>query len=212
MKKTPPRHAPASPAEDAQAPGAPQAAAEEQPAGTLAPSEIARVLLEAEPPAEAPTATVSMPVKDLDLAQAEEGVPRLDPGASTETLSLRLAGGAAEAGPACPARITRGRWWILAACLLAGAGAAAIWMLHPRAPGPTAAAEADLQGAAPPELRPYLDQAAKGDAKAMHMIALMYWNGLNVRQDRAKGLAWYRKAAAAGDKAAQQELGIIEAK
>jgi hypothetical protein len=58
----------------------------------------------------------------------------------------------------------------------------------------------------PPELRPYMDQAKAGDAKAMHMIALMYWNGLNVRQDRVKGLAWYHKAAAAGSTAAQQFL------
>ena len=44
------------------------------------------------------------------------------------------------------------------------------------------------------------------------MVALMYWNGLNVKQDRVKGLGWYRKAVAAGDKAAQQELSVIEGK
>jgi TPR repeat protein len=44
----------------------------------------------------------------------------------------------------------------------------------------------------------------------MHMIAVMYWNGLNVRQDRVKGLEWYRKAAAAGSTAAQATLKSIE--
>jgi Sel1 repeat len=63
-----------------------------------------------------------------------------------------------------------------------------------------------------PELRAYMDQAKGGDAKAMHLIALMYWNGLNVRQDRVKGLDWYQKAATAGDKAAQKELKVIKGK
>jgi TPR repeat protein len=64
----------------------------------------------------------------------------------------------------------------------------------------------------PPTLRPYLAQAQSGDAKAMHMLAVMYWNGLNVRQDREKGLEWYHKAANAGSTAAQETLKSIEGK
>jgi hypothetical protein len=109
--------------------------------------------------------------------------------------------------------------WIAAgACVLAAGGGAAYWFLRPAPEDgvvndvllplpPTAAPEP-----VPPELRSYMDQAKGGDARAMHMIALMYWNGLNVRQDRVKGLDWYQKAAAAGDKAAQKELDVIEGK
>ncbi|HNX94317.1 MAG TPA: hypothetical protein PKL14_04080 [Holophaga sp.] len=62
----------------------------------------------------------------------------------------------------------------------------------------------------PAELRAYFDKATQGDAKAMHMLAVMYYNGLNVRQNREEGLKWYRKAAEAGSQAAQKELKQIE--
>jgi TPR repeat protein len=86
-------------------------------------------------------------------------------------------------------------------------GAAGVWIYRARpVAAPAAGPGSSAPETVPPELRPYLDQAKLGDAKAMHMIALMYWNGLNVRQDRVKGLEWYRKAAAAGSTAAQQFL------
>ena len=101
--------------------------------------------------------------------------------------------------------------------LLLLATGAATWFLWPRrlAKGEAAdgaQAPSPRPEAVPPELRSYMAQAKGGDAKAMHLIALMYWNGLNVPQDRVKGLDWYRKAAAAGDKAALKELGVIEGK
>lgn len=195
---------PLPPSSPSQAPGSGT-----EPPGALDPSELARVLLEAEHPApspEAPASTVVMPVRELDLAQGQDAVP---PAGAGDTLSLPLLPGGTPARKAA----SRGKWLVLGACLLVLAGAGTYWALRPAPPqDPMAAAEADLAGAAPPELRPYLDQAAKGDGKAMHMIALMYWNGLNVKQDRVKGLAWYRKAVAAGDQAAQQELSVIEGK
>ena len=108
-------------------------------------------------------------------------------------------------------------WLLAVVTILVLGGAGAAWYLWPRwQPSPSKAkeppAEAAAQDPVPPELRPYLAQAQSGDAKAMHMIALMYWNGLNVRQDRAKGLAWYRKAAAAGSTAAQETLKSIDGK
>jgi|GEM_PF-393004 len=58
----------------------------------------------------------------------------------------------------------------------------------------------------PPALRPYLEKAEKGDAAAMRMLGVMYYNGLNVAKNEKEGLKWYRKAANAGSKAAQKEL------
>ena len=123
--------------------------------------------------------------------------------------------------PATPKNPPRGSWKmrlgvvILALHLITGA---AIWYLWPKfRPQPEearSAATLDSVPAAPEavpsELRSYLEQAKGGDAKAMHLLALMYWNGLNVQQDRVKGLDWYRKSAAAGDKAAQKELSVID--
>jgi TPR repeat protein len=45
----------------------------------------------------------------------------------------------------------------------------------------------------------------------MRMLGVLYYNGLSVPQNRAKGLEWYRKAAAAGSKTAQEELGQLGA-
>jgi TPR repeat protein len=118
-----------------------------------------------------------------------------------------------------PARTVSLKGWLgLTIGVIAAAGGIAYWLMHSRAveaPATHVALPSPAQTtpeAVPPEVRSYLDQAKAGDGKAMHMIALMYWNGLNVRQDRVKGLEWYRKAAAAGDKAAQKELAVIEGK
>jgi len=56
----------------------------------------------------------------------------------------------------------------------------------------------------------YLEQAKAGDAHAMRMLGVMYFYGLNVPQDREKGLYWYRKAAEKGSDAAKSELSKIE--
>lgn len=55
-------------------------------------------------------------------------------------------------------------------------------------------------------LRPYYDRAGTGDASAMRMLGTMYYNGLNVRKDKAEGIRWFRKAAAAGSVAARKDL------
>jgi len=74
-----------------------------------------------------------------------------------------------------------------------------------------AAKEETTSAETPAALRPYLEKAREGDAKSMHMLAVMYYNGLNVRQNREEGLKWYRKAAEAGSNAARKELKQIEA-
>jgi hypothetical protein len=56
----------------------------------------------------------------------------------------------------------------------------------------------------------YLEQAKAGDAHAMRMLGVMYYYGLNVPQDREKGLYWYRKAAERGSDAARIELEKLE--
>jgi len=58
----------------------------------------------------------------------------------------------------------------------------------------------------PPALRQYYEQARTGDARAMRMLGTLYYNGLNVPQDRDEGIRWYRKAAAAGSVAARTDL------
>lgn len=72
-------------------------------------------------------------------------------------------------------------------------------------PGTPGAAES-----VPPGVQIYLDQAKAGDTHAMRMLGVYYYNGLNVPQDREKGLYWYRKAAEKGSDAARAELNQIE--
>jgi TPR repeat protein len=74
-----------------------------------------------------------------------------------------------------------------------------------------AAKEETTPAETPAALRPYMEKAREGDAKSMHMLAVMYYNGLNVRQNREEGLKWYHKAAEAGSDAARKELKQIEA-
>ncbi len=140
--------------------------------------------------------TLAMPGKELRPIKTAEIPPTLLPGS-----------------PAVPPRKSLVPWLIAGAAVLLLAGGGGAWYLWSRGgAAATKPAEAPAPEPVPPELRPYLAQAQGGDAKAMHMIALMYWNGLNVRQDRTKGLEWYRKAAAAGSTAAQETLKTIEGK
>jgi hypothetical protein len=62
--------------------------------------------------------------------------------------------------------------------------------------------------AAVKELRPLAD---RGDAEAQYRVGLMYEFGKGYPQDKAQGIAWFRKAAAQNHVAAQTELGIIYA-
>lgn len=76
-----------------------------------------------------------------------------------------------------------------------------------QSPPPPVAAAPD---AVPPGAQAYMEQAKAGDAHAMRMLGVMYYYGLNVPQDREKGLYWYRKAAEKGSAAAQAELAKLE--
>ena len=95
--------------------------------------------------------------------------------------------------------------------VLAGGGGATYLYLN-RAPVHKAVpTRAETPEAVPEGARVYLDQAKAGDANAMRMLGAMFYNGLNVPQDREKGLYWYRQAAEKGSKAAKAELAQLEA-
>jgi hypothetical protein len=70
--------------------------------------------------------------------------------------------------------------------------------------------QASVAEAVPPAAQAILEQAKAGDVRSMHLLGLMYYNGLNLPQDREKGLYWLRKAAEKGSDAARAELGQIE--
>ncbi|HEV8501730.1 MAG TPA: tetratricopeptide repeat protein [Casimicrobiaceae bacterium] len=53
--------------------------------------------------------------------------------------------------------------------------------------------------------------AEHGNAEAQYRIGLMYEFGKGYPQDKAQGVAWFRKSAANGSASAQQELGVIYA-
>lgn len=57
-----------------------------------------------------------------------------------------------------------------------------------------------------PGAQTYLAKAKAGDAHAMRMLGVMYYYGLNVPQDREKGIYWYRQAAEHGSDVAKAEL------
>lgn len=77
-------------------------------------------------------------------------------------------------------------------------------------PAPARVAPPPPQEAVPPGVQTYLDQAKAGDAHAMRMLGVMYYYGLNVPQDREKGLHWYRMAAEKGSDAAREELAKLQ--
>lgn len=91
--------------------------------------------------------------------------------------------------------------------------AAAAYLVFSRGPAPLQTAGIPLpagSGPAPAGAEAYLEQAKAGDAHAMRMLGVMYYYGLNVPQDREKGLYWYRKAVEKGSDAARSELSKIE--
>lgn len=100
-------------------------------------------------------------------------------------------------------RPPRTRYWlfgILAVALLCGG--VGIYILNPGAEGGLVYREPEVS----PSVRPYLERARQGDAEAMQMLGTMYYNGLNVRQDRKEGIRWFRRAARAGNVAARRDL------
>jgi hypothetical protein len=99
---------------------------------------------------------------------------------------------------------------------LAGVGAVVVlsgvayWVI-PRGPvaQPVVASPATKPGSVLTGVQEYQEKAKAGDVNAMRMLGTMYYNGLNVPQDREKGLYWYRKAAEKSE-AARAELSQIE--
>ena len=88
----------------------------------------------------------------------------------------------------------------------------AVYLVSSRGPGiPSPSTAAVRPKPASPGAQLYLEQAKAGDAHAMRMLGVMYYYGLNVPQDREKGLSWYRKAADKGSIAARAELSKLEA-
>ncbi len=99
--------------------------------------------------------------------------------------------------------------WALAAAVVLLGAVATIFYLRAQ-PTPAASTPAAVQEPVPPGVQVYVDRANAGDPSAMRMLGVMYYYGLNVRQDRAKGLAWYRRAAAQGDPAARDDLAKLQ--
>ena len=55
-----------------------------------------------------------------------------------------------------------------------------------------------------------LAQAKAGDSKAMHMLGVSFYYGLNVPPNKTEGLRWMRKAAEAGNEKAKSDLRQME--
>ena len=97
--------------------------------------------------------------------------------------------------------------WALGAAVVLLGGAAVFFYLRAQ---PAPAAPVSAQEPVPAGVQVYVDRAQAGDSSAMRMLGVMYYYGLNVRQDRDKGLAWYRRAAAQGDPAAREDLAKLQ--
>ena len=198
----------------------------------------ATVRLQAGPPptpAEDPSATRLLPVGDPVLPIATQvllaGVPAhpdpLDHPGDSRTIEIP-----ANQLPS-PARKGLPIWaWAGIGALVLLLAAGGLWLLRPdlldgtseREPSATETSESSPEAApvpapleeerveVPPALRSYLEKAEKGDAAAMHMLAVMYYQGLNVPRNEREGLKWYRKAAEAGSSAATKELKALEGK
>ena len=67
---------------------------------------------------------------------------------------------------------------------------------------PSLPVPADMQGT--------LAKAKGGDSKAMHMLGVSFYYGLNVPQNKAEGLRWMRKSAEAGNEKAKSDLRQME--
>lgn len=163
--------------------------------------------------------TVKIPRADLDLGGAPEATQKLIlPTADEQPIraqKIALPAGAAghtESSPAFP-EPRSGGWKLplaLGALALLGAVTYFLFSRGTAAPPPAPSAPAVAE-ATPPGAQAYLEQAKAGDAHAMRMLGVMYYYGLNVPQDREKGLSWYRQAAERGSEAARAELAKLEA-
>jgi hypothetical protein len=91
-----------------------------------------------------------------------------------------------------------------------GGGAYLAFFRKPALPPSSQPVMAPTIESVPPAAQATLEKARAGDVRAMHMLGLMYYNGLNLPQDREKGLYWLRKAAEKGSAGARAELSQIE--
>jgi TPR repeat protein len=130
---------------------------------------------------------------------------KVDPPVETE--------GQTQNGPLQPEAGRPFGWKLPAALgLLLVVGVATILVFSKRTTPPRSqpAAAVAATESVPPSVQLYLEQAKAGDTHAMRTLGAYYYNGLNVPQDREKGLYWYRKAAEKGSDAARAELNQIE--
>ena len=188
------------------------------------------------PEAELPDRTVALPVMASPAEPTEappvgtgEGGPEAAPADPDRTLAAPMVASAPERTVQAAVRPRR-RWlpWagLAAACLVLGAAGAALLLRPdllglgqaaapvpaPEEAAPQASAEEtpNVAREVPPALRPYLERAGRGDAKAMYLLAVFYTQGVNVPQDPSEGRRWLRKAAEAGHAGAQKELRSLE--
>lgn len=123
---------------------------------------------------------------------------------------VEAAGQVLEVPPPAPGPPAK-RW--LAPLLFGGVvavGALVFIVLATRKPSHSLSVEARRAGATFDDLQGCLQRAETGDAHAMRMLGVMYYYGLNVPQDREKGLHWYRRAAEQGSEAARAELSKLQ--
>ena len=176
-------------------------------------------------PLDDPTATRLLPVGEpaaLETQRLSIGSPTLPAPQDLQTLEIPP-----DQLPA-PARKGAPIWaWVGLGALVLVLAVGSLWALRPDLLGlavheerkqaddsePSASPTERAEPAAPeipPAIRPYVEKADKGDAAAMRMLGVMYYNGLNVPRNEQEGLKWYRKAAEAGSKAAAKELKALE--
>lgn len=160
-------------------------------------------------PAPLPDATQKLPAgvpQDPRSTVRMEGLP---PVVEEAGRTLRLPPPSEVAG----AQAARGaRIWLvlggLAILAVLGGGGYLLFFREAGAPAPLPPAGASE--AVPAGVQTYLDQARAGDAHAMRMLGVMYYYGLNVPQDREKGIYWYRQAAEKGSDAAREDLAKLQ--
>lgn len=136
-----------------------------------------------------------------------------DPVQRSQKLAIPAGTSGQTQAPVSLASPSRVKGWTMTlgfAGLLALGGAAIL--LSSRAPVIRAPKfqDATFRPEAPDAIRAYLDQARDGDVHAMRMLGVMYYYGLNVPQDREKGLHWYRQAAEKGSDAAREDLARLQ--
>ena len=157
---------------------------------------------------------IGMPVSGADrtqrlvlprLDEAPIRVQKVDQPVEAAGRTLKL--------PVRPSAFRPLRWKVpLALALLMALGGGAYLAFFKRSalpPSPQPALAPTIESV-PSAAKATLEQARAGDVHAMHMLGLMYYNGLNLPQDREKGLYWLRKAAEKGSVGARAELSQIK--